>query len=268
MAASKYIFKQRNLFVILSLLMISILMIELSGFSGIFSHSKELNSNNNEYLQPIAIIYPKQAVEETDFNNNKYKYHLHKDWFNANKWPKDYCPYYENICIYNQQLRVFNKDSEFSFNGTKASKVFGDHMPNTKQALPIYLRILNATIWKDNEYSQANCRYNNIVNHMIIQGFFQTMLGEWYARVLSELYRFYYYKNETYFINSEIKLYLFIGDQTPLYTSHHLFMQPYSNYNLQHFTNLIERIDCNCFKRLIFCCFKRNIINNNTYLYE
>lgn len=54
-----------------------------------------------------------------------------------------------------------------------------------------------------------------------------------------------------------MKIYLFIGDQVPLYTSHYLFMQPFSRYNVLHFTDLIERIQCHCYQRLIFCGFQK-----------
>ena len=106
------------------------------------------------------------------------------DWFDPNQWPRDYCPYFENICVHNQHFRVHEKRDEFTLDTKqgKAQKVFGDHMPNIADTLPIYAKIMNATQWniENNEYQNAHCRYvDGPTNHMILQGYFQAMLGEW-----------------------------------------------------------------------------------------
>ena len=245
---------QRDIFITVLLVIICVLITEFTEFPMIIQQSD--SAYHDPQSQTISIVYPNKSEEES------HRY----DWFNASRWPKNYCPYYENVCVYNQRFYVFEKEDEFHLTEKlKAQKIFGDHMPNIHETLPIYAKILNATTWneEDNEYERAHCRYDSVANHMIIQGYYQTMLGEWYARVLAELYRLYQYKNDTFTINEEIKLYLFIGDMTTLYTSHHLFMQPFSSYNIEHFTSLIERIDCHCLKRLFFCGFKRESDENS-----
>ena len=205
--------------------------------------------------QTISIVYSKESA------NERRERLEHKDWFNASRWPKNYCPYYENICVYNQRFYVSKKEDEFHLPDVPASQLFGANMPNIKETQPIYEKILNATTWNadEKEYEKAQCRYDSVTNHMIVQGHYQTMLGEWYSRTLSELYYLHVHMNGTYTINQDVKLYLFLEDMIPLFTSHHLFIQPYSEYLIQHFTNLIERIECNCFKRLFFCGFQRNV---------
>lgn len=253
-----------------------VVLMVITGLSGVFLSSTtrdipalmSTSEQSSQVIPPPAPMeskhnLPSRPFPEPNLSTAHSSAKERGDWFDPNKWPKDgYCPFYENICVHNQHLRVHDQADEFTMDtkGGRAQRVFGDHMPNIADSLPIFAHVLNATQWnsEEHEYEHAHCRFvDGPINHMVIQGFFQSMLGEWYTRVLAELYRFYRLTNGTFTVDDDLKMYLFIGDQVPLYTSHHLFMQPFSRYNVAAFTDLIERIECHCYRRLIFCGFQR-----------
>ena len=256
------------------LIMISILF-EITGFSNIFGNMKQESMD-----LPLSIEYSSIDIQHS--NNlqqqqlsssqepESLKNQQSQDWFDSTKWLDTECPYFENVCVYNQKFRVFNKEDQFNLHHFESShQLFGTNMPNSAASQYIYGKMFNTSLWDKQEYESASCHYSDRFNHLIIGSQYQTMLGEWYVRTLSHLFQLYNYSNSTpsqYIFNNDVELYLFIGDQTELLMSHHLFIQPFTKYTLQHFTNLFERITCQCYHRLIFCGFNKIINNDKLYL--
>eukprot|EP01084_Bolivina_argentea_P299854 516916_1 len=258
-----------------------LLVLEITFFS---SHDV-VEGSIHERHDSISIIIPqeKSSIKKINENirklnsdilpniNSNKNINLHKfydplydskrDWFNSTKFHSNSqvnfsCPVYENICVYNQHFYVHNKSDEFDLKFRMHSDLLGVNMPNLHQSIPIYKQFFHATIWNDNsEYINANCYYNSIYNHLILEANYQTMLGEFYARTLRFLH---YLNNIQNLITNDIQLWLLIGDQKSLYVSHYLFTERFSIYNLQHFTSMFDHIPCQCYHRILFCGFKKD----------
>ena len=119
------------------------IILELAGFSEIYaSISNEQQPTLNIIEDPhflISIdsdtINENTAIDSIDDNNDNI------DWFDSSKWPLTTCPYYENICIYNQRFRVFNKDDEFSLKpNITPSNIFGTEEPNINESIDIFFK--------------------------------------------------------------------------------------------------------------------------------
>eukprot|EP01083_Nonionella_stella_P295657 1004782_1 len=90
-----------------------------------------------------------------------------------------HCPYINNICVYNQQFRVFDKADQFSFN---------DHTNSQTQ----YKNMLQSKIWNQNEYKLATCAYSHTTHHIILANQHPTNLNEWYMHTISQLFHLHH----------------------------------------------------------------------------
>lgn len=141
------------------------------------------------------------------------------------------------------------------------------------------------------------CQYSPISNHLVLQTYFNEMLGEFYGRSLTHLY--YIQTSMTkatqtsLMDNSSIsseaiswfmeqtQIYLHVRtftQHTKLLDSHHLFTDAFRSNPLLSFTSLLDYTGCRCMKRLILCGYKainghqvgkiRGLFSNSSILTE
>ena len=187
------------------------------------------------------------------------QYDASLDWFNATAWHSHSqinfsCPVFENVCVHHQHFWVHSKTDEFDLDWKTKIDLLGTNMPNLRQSIPVYKRFFHSTQWEQGQYESSHCIYHPVYNHLILEASYQTMLGEFYARTLRFLHLL---NDEMGFITDEIQFWLLLGDQQPLYVSHYLFTERFSRYNLEHFTTMMDHVECHCYHRILFCGFQK-----------
>ena len=167
--------------------------------------------------------------------------------------------------VYNQRFRVFNKQDQFALHLMNGSR--------KDETRIVYKQMFNSSVWDINEYEAAHCIYSDTINHLILGSQREPMFGEWFTMILTHLFHLYNYSasiQSPFKLTDDVEIYLFLEDQMPLLSTHHLFIQPFTRYQLQHFTDLFERFNCKCYHRLIFCAFNqiKHANDDTTYLQE
>ncbi|ETO28297.1 hypothetical protein RFI_08834 [Reticulomyxa filosa] len=92
-----------------------------------------------------------------------------------------------------------------------------------------------------------------------------TMLGEFFLRVIRFMH---YYFEQVQLFGKDIQLWVIMQDKSPLFTFHHLFLEKYTLHNVQHASDMMESLHCNCFRRLFLCGFslEPDSVANRTWL--
>ncbi|ETO17969.1 hypothetical protein RFI_19332 [Reticulomyxa filosa] len=167
------------------------------------------------------------------------------------------CPYWEDICVYNQQFYVHNQSNTFELKYAFWD-ILGqlvDISRSVELSNEIFESFFRAKVWNEttNEYARAECTYHPVMNHMIIEDRYMTMLGEFFIRVMRFMY--YYYEQAKLF-DENMQLWVIMQDDSPLFTFHHLFLEKYSHHSVQHIDNMLNHLSCRCFHRLFMCGFK------------
>jgi hypothetical protein len=122
------------------------------------------------------------------------------------------------------------------------------------------------------------CKYSPIPNHMVLQSFFNDMLGEFYARSLTYIYKMYDIITKSTAVNNnstgldsltqdrdydadstfpeQTQMYLHVRnfpEYAKLLDSHHVFTDAFRSNALLSFNYLIDYTGCRCLKRLLLC---------------
>lgn len=206
-------------------------------------------------------------IDQEKINNNYLKYE--EDWFDKNKWDlyqkknltaKNY-QIIENICTYNQEYKVFNKSDIFKLNNFDKRNFFGieGKYKEIDFNTNYYKKHLKANIWDTDEYENANCKIDKITNHFVILSRLPQMLGEFYVRIILPLYHL---RDLGLITSDDIKIWLIYWDQKLLLTSHHLFLEPFTRFSVQHINDMIvNHMSCICYKRILFLGFKKYDMN-------
>ncbi|ETO19816.1 hypothetical protein RFI_17411 [Reticulomyxa filosa] len=183
------------------------------------------------------------------------------------------CPSWEDICVYNGHFYVHNESEAFELRmhywGMLGQLVeLGSIVEKTNN---IYQEFFKAQSWSrtytSDEYKEAKCTYHPIVNHMILEAKYMTMLGEFFIRVMRFLHYHFEFNSTSIFFDKDIQLWIVMQDQSPLYTFHHLFLEKFTHWHVQHITDMLNPIGCRCFRRLFFCGFGRDMshfVENST----
>ena len=106
----------------------------------------------------------------------------------------------------------------------------------------------------NNSRTPANCPYSSTPYHLIVQSFYNDMIGEFYSRTirgLNEWMRDYPPKSE-----EDVQLYVHFAseERQTLFHGHRLFLGALpQNDKIDSFLSLIQNERCQCFEKLIFC---------------
>eukprot|EP01084_Bolivina_argentea_P083729 151585_1 len=221
---------------------------------------------------PQIIIEPPHSLPEhsnnsTVVNNNNIKQtNLEKYGFEKEEWHRfklhpEHCPYYENICIHKQHFYVFNEKELFTLHpDNKHKDIFGQRIQYSLKTFNLYKEIFNARLWNKsiNEYELSHCIHDPFTsNHIILSSNYNTMMGEFYLRVLTVLHWIFNYKQFMDKTSRNYKFYVVLPERNDIFLSHKLFLQPYTKYEVQQFIDLFEHYRCKCFDRLFFCGFRQ-----------
>eukprot|EP01084_Bolivina_argentea_P077873 141319_1 len=204
-------------------------------------------------------LYPTYKEQELETNDIIHDTFNKTKWFNHSSASKR-CPYWEDICVYNQQFWVNSKNGvEFWVdpNLTRENLFGTGYLNNARQSLLLYKHFLHGTKWSNSTLSasELKCQYDPIYNHMILHSYYNQMIAELYMRTTLNLFYLMDYKQ---LIDKTFKMHVFLEDNLNLYISHRLFLEPFTNYEPSLFSMLFESIHCNCYKRLFFCGFTYN----------
>ena len=194
---------RRVLLAIIGAFIAALLLLEITFF---FSTPND-NSSADDDATAISVVFPTSdatvhrklnmqrtspelELPESPNSNIKNNNADPRDWFNATRWHSHSqinfsCPVFEDVCVYDQHFYVHSEADEFDLDWKKhKSDLLGTNMPNVRESEPVYRRFFHATKWKHGEYTAAQCRYDDIYNHLILEASYQTMLGEFYSRTL------------------------------------------------------------------------------------
>lgn len=108
-----------------------------------------------------------------------------------------------------------------------------------------------------NDRTAANCPLSSTPYHLVVQSFYNDMIGEFYSRTvrgLNEWMRDYPPKSDE---NLQLYVHFASEDRQTLFHGHRLFLGALpQNDKIDSFLSLIQNESCQCFERLIFCGYK------------
>ena len=169
------------------------------------------------------------------------------DWFNKTKWKEFHyithqAPYWENICIYNEQFWVTSREEMFLLQPKSEKALFGGgYVPNGDQTRSRIVRLLNSHVWPAHWDKNQKCSYDPVTNHFILHSPMASMAFEFYTRVIFGLYELINIQNRS-----------LIGRDTQMHlTTHNVLAQPFTKYPLRYFSRIFESTRCICYKTKI-----------------
>jgi hypothetical protein len=187
---------------------------------------------------------------------------ISEDWLEKNVWrnhslTKDHCFILEHVCHEGNEWFYDigrEKEGHFSF------QPLPFHLYNGKHNVPEGYFPHDVTITYRSKASDE-CAYSPVQNHMVLQGSYCIMLGEFYVRVLlglSEMYsKILRSEWQRELFAKSTQLYLQIDrKKKQLLEGHEMFLglftrqRPLSYSGLLDSTNIIH---CQCYERLFFC---------------
>ena len=128
---------------------------------------------------------------------------------------------------------------------------------------------------------QQNCFYSPLQNHIVLHGAHNSMLGEFYARVLPGLkhnmdafatgedQRKWQEGTQLYLDAWKSLPYYYYGPMENLLDSHRLFLRPFTSNPVLQLRSLQDNTGCSCIKRLSFAGMRKStkpIVHQYIYL--
>ncbi|KAL7568010.1 hypothetical protein ACA910_004595 [Epithemia clementina (nom. ined.)] len=114
--------------------------------------------------------------------------------------------------------------------------------------------------------NNMSCIYSPLPNHLVLAGYYNEMLGEFYSRNLAGLHVCMGQPHVNELMETtHVYLQSWNLDRR-LLDSHYAFMAPYIRHPLRDFRELLQSTSCNCVENLILCgyYFKKNAKTNDT----
>lgn len=193
------------------------------------------------------------------------------DWFDKEKWTSNpitnACFVVEDVChsagswFYNSQSNNTAQqpnlalDLKYVENGRKANKFV-----TVPASYPAQIRVDHTS---HDQALSGQCPYSPIPNHVVVHGYYNHMLGEFYERCLMGLVEIFSATIDDTDVNwsdiaTQTQLYLHLnsGDTAPLLTSHRLLLGALSTNPVHRLEALLDGTQCQCMKRVVFCGYK------------
>ncbi len=114
-------------------------------------------------------------------------------------------------------------------------------------------------------YDEDSCSFSSTPNHLVVQSFYNDMMGEFYARLVLGLFQLMVAFPPR--SNNDIQIYVhFVDERAGLYEGHKLILSGLpSNNKFDSFASIMPGINessCQCYRRMIFCGY--NVIGSGT----
>ena len=207
------------------------------------------------------------ASFETNSSNNDKSI----DWFDKDRWQdiesQLNCFYVENICHEAQQ---YFYDKSFIGDGKEQPEWKIERSTNARQKYFYNSPGHSINIGVEELAGQeTNCFYSPIQNHIVLHGSHNSMLGEFYARILPGLFRMMetlapgedqrkWQEGTPLYLDAWKSLpHFHYGPMNSLLDSHHLFLRPFTSNPVLQLRSLQENTGCSCIKRLFFCGYNK-----------
>eukprot|EP00525_Craspedostauros_australis_P010443 CAMPEP_0198134610 /NCGR_PEP_ID=MMETSP1442-20131203/60160_1 /TAXON_ID= /ORGANISM="Craspedostauros australis, Strain CCMP3328" /LENGTH=1158 /DNA_ID=CAMNT_0043795755 /DNA_START=200 /DNA_END=3676 /DNA_ORIENTATION=+ len=260
------------------------------------------------------LLGEQQQQQQSNGTQSKNERWHKADWFDAAKWNTNpelekSCRHIEHVCFQHQQWFYDTTMHHTATEQHGLAPISNPHQPKTSVHFTNYVRKKRTNPYlRDFEVKPAiplnpdsnmtlqqameGCNYSPIPNHMILQGTYSSMLGEFYVRIFfptlqllkaiadvtmptvkargnrsmrvaeAKLFAFL----ETFRWQTQLYLGLGLGEDTnrlKLLESHRLFLESLSSNPISPLHILFDNAKCQCVQRLFFCGFKKT--NNNNH---
>ena len=194
-----------------------------------------------------------------------------EDWFDQAVWDSNpvtnnRCFIVENVC-HGAQEWFYHPAINHKSRNSISIRIEHSESPQPN-AYPSHLNIRNTTTFQRSSSDKNICRFSPIPNHMVLNGKYSYMLGEFYSRVfvhLADMFKFLTTTNVGE--PDKLKENLFL-EQTQLYLSllpresknnllegHQLFLGLLTSNAVFPFKSLVDNVGCTCMQRLFMCGF-------------
>jgi hypothetical protein len=213
-----------------------------------------------------SAIYDEQHKNLQQVNNTETSPHTGKDWYNRERFDalfKDTCKVVDNIC--HSSGRWWYKTLADGGGGIQPSFIFITDMKDGPAYPP------NITVLSDSDVdTDVQLKFNNkctispIINHISMYSHYNTMLGEFYSRILVGLFEMSQTvpDNFTDFLQeTQLYLHLFEKNDKSLMDSHHIFSDAFRGNPLLDAKRLLDNSGCQCVRRLFFCGYSFSTAN-------
>jgi hypothetical protein len=194
----------------------------------------------------------KEAKNETEINVQK------KDWFQRKRFQssralKKSCHIFENVC---------HSSGRWWYKPTKgAEQPDFTLLTNLRGAkgYPEKVRVFHSDV--NAHMRNRTCHESPIPNHVSLHGNFDTMLGEFYVRVLvglNEMARSQVDNMDDFLEQTQLYLHMYEKNNKAMLDSHHIFTDAFRGHPLLDFKSLLDNAECQCLPRLLLCGYRRN----------
>jgi hypothetical protein len=177
------------------------------------------------------------------------------DWFQADRF--NAIPFIENDCTYVEH--ICHSSGRWWYQPTVGAKQPEFTLRTELRGAPGYPKNVRVKAMEDSLMNDRKCPESPIPNHLVMHSFYNSMLGEFYARILvglHELARSQTDNFEDFVEQTQLYLHLYDRNDKSMLDSHHLFTDAFSTHPLLDFKSLLHNTGCQCVRRLIMCGYK------------
>jgi hypothetical protein len=237
-------------------------------------------SRRELFATPIPSYLPSSQEKELQSRQED------NDWFDREKYDKSRkkCFYVEDMCHSSNRWFYRTDETKHQPNFSLQMFVSQEHHPNRdKMKLALitivflqaertpkrkygYQRDYTPTRMMANETERLGCSESPTPNHVILQSWYNDMLGEFYDRALVGLFELV--EGQRVDVDDFVahsKLYIHRMDPfKSLLDSHQLFTDAFRSSSLGDFLELFHGTQCRCMRRVLFCGYssKRDQLDN------
>ena len=207
---------------------------------------------------PTGIHERYQNSEDQHINHTETR-SIGNDWYNKQRFDEqfdDRCLVVDNLC--HASGRWWYKPLDEGVDGHQPSFSFHTSL-NGAVGYPVFINVTspNSDIDSHSQLtSNMQCAVSPIINHISLYSFYNTMLGEFYLRVLKGLFELSRTQADDFndFLQqTQLYLHMYNRNDKTMLESHHVFSDAFRGHPLLDLKSLIDNAGCQCLQRLFLC---------------
>ena len=247
---------------------------EADEIADVFRTSNLLLDESRALLPPPASSFTTQSMTSRISKSPSTA----RDWFNATAWEQNplssQCFYVEDICFSHNRWFYQKSSSETDNSNKNQPNLTLNYWEIVPGQYGKSIRMMDNDIDNRENLDALQCQMSALPNHLVMQSYFNHMLGEFYDRSLLRLFEMLQSLHQQQpqpgdgsgnsfdsFMTSfkqQTQLYLhFYAQGKSLLDSHSLFTKAFRSHPLLDFEKTVaDATSCQCLPRLIFCGYK------------
>lgn len=208
------------------------------------------NNTSKGILRAPDFLAAEQQIDRTA------RYTVGNDWYNKERFDAQFeeqCLVVDNICL--SSGRWWYKPLEEGVDGYQPPFILHARLDGAVG----YPEMINVTSIHDLDVAQqtsnAQCAVSPIIDHIIMYSYYNTMLGEFYARILKGLFEISRTADDymDFLQQTQVYVHMYNKNDKTMLESHHIFTDAFRGHPLLDLKVLLHTAGCRCLQRLFLC---------------